>query len=195
MTIITIGGIIFWLLTTVVAFALILEVSTDSFRSAFWTIVAYAIGLAVFSDSRSSLLPYIERHPLSIVYAAAAYIGAGAVWCLVKWYLYVLNQRDAYEAFRESWFQAHNITGELLGSDKKAFLDAVNSKFSYRSIPPRASEHKTKITAWMAYWPFSVVSTFVGDLIVRVFTTIYRSLTGLMQNISNRVFGKYAELN
>ncbi len=187
---------------------LIAEVDRDKYNAAFWTILVYVLVIAVFSNfNLKAVGPYIENNPWTIAYAVGAYFAIGTVWSVIKWWFVLLKKRDQYETFRSSYLKRNGITGELIGQQKDDFKTKLREEFGWnKSFPPQASENKARIIAWMAYWPFSMFSTVLGDILVRVFkkiydileyifSGIYRSITGLMQNISNRVFGSYSELN
>jgi hypothetical protein len=45
------------------------------------------------------------------------------------------------------------------------------------------SRHKSRLIAWIVFWPWSVLWNVVGDF----FTMIYERLTGLYRNIANKI--------
>jgi hypothetical protein len=195
-SLITAGGVLFWILTAIAFLALVVEINSNKVGSAFVTLLAYAAVIVLLSDI--PVWTWIKANPLYILYGFAAYVGAGAVWSVIKWWFYLLNMRDRYETLRSDWLGIRNLK-EVPVNDPvqyQTFKEQVVAKVDYRhSFPPVATEHKGKITTWMTFWPFSLVDTILGDFLARVFKTVHAWLAGLMQRISNGVFGKYAELN
>lgn len=51
-----------------------------------------------------------------------------------------------------------------------------------------ASDHKERITTWMAFWPFSALGTLLDDLLFRVWEALYGFCSGLFQRVSDAVF-------
>jgi hypothetical protein len=59
---------------------------------------------------------------------------------------------------------------------------------------PVATENKAKITAWMAFWPCSVISTLLNDPIRRLFRYLFNLLKSLYQKMADAVFADDPEL-
>lgn len=59
---------------------------------------------------------------------------------------------------------------------------------------PVATENKAKITAWMAFWPCSVISTLLNDPIRRLFKYLFNLLKSLYQKMADAVFSDDPEL-
>lgn len=59
----------------------------------------------------------------------------------------------------------------------------------YRSFSkPIASDNKAKIVAWICYWPWSLIGTFINDPLKRLVEFMFRSLKALYQRISDKIF-------
>lgn len=53
---------------------------------------------------------------------------------------------------------------------------------------PLVRENKARIVAWMSYWPASMAWTLIDDPVRRIFMSIYESIGGSLQRISDRRF-------
>lgn len=58
---------------------------------------------------------------------------------------------------------------------------------------PLASEHKSKIIAWMCFWPFSLLGTFINDPIRRLFNFLFSYFKAAYQKLSDKMFEGLAE--
>ena len=86
------------------------------------------------------------------------YLVAGVAWSIFRWFRYVKTNVAEYN---ESPSESHY-------ADLKWKIDAHHNK--------------SRITAWIAYWPWSLVWNIIGDVCV----TIYEHLQGVYQNISHK---------
>ena len=55
-------------------------------------------------------------------------------------------------------------------------------------IMPRVIDCKSRITMWMALWPWSLLWTVVNDLIKRLWEEIYNFLRAIYQAVINHAF-------
>jgi hypothetical protein len=56
---------------------------------------------------------------------------------------------------------------------------------------PEVASHKGDIIAWMCFWPFSLIGTFINDPVRRLFNFIFNSLKGTYQKMSDSVFSDF----
>lgn len=61
-------------------------------------------------------------------------------------------------------------------------------KLSRKFKKPLASANKARITAWMAFWIFSMFGTIINDPIRRLFNFAFSSLKELYQKMSDKIF-------
>jgi hypothetical protein len=122
---------------------------------------------------------WILDNPGVLAGYALGYLGAGAAWCVIKWYFHLLRFRDKARIRLENRKFANDAERN----------DAKKALYENR---PLASENKSLLITWMAYWPFSFVWTIVNDPVRRAFNAIYSHLAGLLQRISDRVFREFA---
>ncbi len=53
---------------------------------------------------------------------------------------------------------------------------------------PKLSNHKGRIMAWIAYWPFSMAYTLLNDPVRKIVRLIYHRMQGVYESISARVW-------
>jgi len=80
----------------------------------------------------------------------------------------------------------------------EVFLREQHSYGEYAALrygkKPVATENKAKITAWMAFWPCSALSTLLNDPIRRLFKFLFKLFQNLFQRMSDWVFSEDPEL-
>lgn len=96
-----------------------------------------------------------------------AYFLAGSLWCVAKWYFYMLKVRD------------------------KVVADKDGKKI--RPYGTYAKQNKARITSWIGHWPLSMIGFFFGDFLKRIGINLYRAISGLLDRISNSVFADFEE--
>jgi hypothetical protein len=115
---------------------------------------------------------------------------------------------DEYETLKFKWLKEKGVDSKVIpDSLKVAWLDYLKENTSYLKvrkvydeetktwtqkpcveIQPRAWENKSRITSWMAYWPWSMFWTLLADVLKQVFQKIQKWCGHLMDAISNIVF-------
>lgn len=164
-----VGGWIFWAVLGVIAFLEIMLLANDMETESFPVLVAMAAiaGVALFTDAFSGVR-------LELIAALAiAYVAAGVLWSIKKWYSLSVEKRDeAKNSYaRADKSRPGNETWETYSQD-------------YR---PRAADNKQRIITWMTLWPFSF-SWWVMTWPRRLFSWLYGRLSTLFDRITSRVF-------
>ena len=184
-----IGSIWFWLLSGVWFIALVIFLDCEKGTQATLTMIAFFAALVLLGDFNP--LPWMKLHALESIALVVGYFAAGAAWSFVKWYFYVLRIKDRVQEAKTKFLERSKITdGKIPDSHKARWKEILNSEFGYRrrSLPPKATENKSRILMWMSYWPFSAVWTLINDPVKRAFEYLYARLSGLMQKISDHIF-------
>jgi hypothetical protein len=114
---------------------------------------------------------YAKGHILNTLGYVGIYIVLGVLWSFAKWWLFLRNQRDAFRLIVKNAKSVNNI--------KSSFF-----------IVPQASQNKSKIVAWMAYFPFSFVGTLLNDPIRKLFNSIFNQFKNLYQRMANSIFAE-----
>lgn len=189
------GGIVFWIFAAVIVLALASLVHDEKpGRAALLLIVSFAL---IVAFTNIPIMDIVKNHPSYIGYGLGAYIAGAAIWALIKWRLFYLPKVfEKYEALRANFIKRRGL--EEIGTDPQVIADLkkfmADNYFNIDKVRA-VSQNKARITTWMFYWPFSLIATFFGDFLDRVFTTIYNGIHGLMQRMSDRMASKYSELN
>ncbi len=90
-----------------------------------------------------------------------------------KWFSFLMRFRDVLKEV------------DVPGSEH--YRDTMYRGNSLRQKPMAAS-NKAKITAWMIFWPFSMVGTVLNDPVKRIFTFLFGRFKHLYQKMSDGVF-------
>jgi hypothetical protein len=60
---------------------------------------------------------------------------------------------------------------------------------------PEVTSNKGKIVAWICYWPFSLIGTFINDPIRRLVNFLFTKLKATYQKMSDKVFQDFPDKN
>ena len=153
------GAIGFWLLLLVASIIFIASVECDTYSPA----VIATIILAVIYWKPLIGLGLTWQ---SLLIGTAVYVGAGIAWSVWRWIKYV---KETVESYNEK------KGGKLDDYTKSSIKDAVS-----------VSRNKSKITAWIAYWPWSAFWNITGDF----FKMIYENMKAVYQKIANKELEK-----
>ena len=62
------------------------------------------------------------------------------------------------------------------------------AKAVFYAIVPQVRREKSRITLWLSFWPFSVLSYFLNDILTDFYRWLVRLVSGIMRGINNLVF-------
>lgn len=185
-------GLWFWVAIFAVSALIIWGVEADN--GAGTTAAALAGGaLLWYFTGAVPLLWYLRDHWTTILVCILGYIVLGACWGVAKWWFFLHNKGDEYEAQRASFQKAWNdATEQFKTSYKNDYKEWIASSKGY---PPTFLHHKADFTFWMAWWPFSMFWTLINDPLKRIYRFIVQQLSGMLTRMSNAVFaGRFTEL-
>jgi hypothetical protein len=164
------GTVWFWIAFAVAFICFIWATEKGSGVGATATLIITLAAFYFFGNKMQTncFFMFCSIHKLMIVVLILGYIILGIAWAIVKWYSYLIKQRN-------------EIKEEL--------------KHHTRSTVyvPLVSEYKSKILTWMFYWPFSSLWTLIDDPVKRMYLFIYRNIAAFLQNMANRVFAPLTE--
>jgi hypothetical protein len=190
-----IGTFWFWML--VAAEIIMLFVFIDNENGIGATISVLVFGALLQWFGNVDIITYIRMNPTFIVSCLAAYFACGAVWGVVKWWIFCRDKLEEYEETRAEFFRSKNIPTSTkvvppeLRQEWKEYLSR-NTPYGQRDKvgqPPQVRDHKAKIMRWMTFWVVSIIWSFINDFVKRVFRTIYLRLSTFLQRISDNMFG------
>jgi hypothetical protein len=136
-----------------------------------WTTTSLLAGLGLAAYFGADVNPFVWAwaNVGSILEFFLLFWAAGALWSVLKWYLYLLKVRDRARKYAAS------------GGTKSRPRDSY------------ASENKYRIMGWIAYWPFSMVGSIFGDFLSRIVKNIYRVLSSLYEAMGDKVFSDFED--
>ncbi len=196
------GGVIFWILTAIFALVIASEVQSDRIGPATITLFAYLAALVAFSTLGTTAGVWLLKHPIYILYGTGAYIVGAVIWTPIKWRAFFLPALfEKYNDLRAKYLASKKLT-DLVGEDdaETAALRADFLMYAKNSMGDinqlrMVRRNKANITTWIAYWPFSLVGTFIGDFLTRIAYNIYRALASSLQRMSDGMASRYVELD
>ena len=141
------------------------------------------------------------------MHCAAAYFALGAVWGVIKWWIFCRDRLEDYEEARAEFLKKKGqpagtkvVPVELRAEWKSTLerssplvkgvaLSRMPHDSGNLSETPQVRTHKAKIMRWMPFWVVSIIWSFINDFVKRVFRTIYQKLSAFLQSISDKMFG------
>lgn len=186
----------FWFWMLLVAEIVMLFIFIDNENGVGATISMVVFGALLQWFGNVDIIHYVRANPLFILSCAGAYFALGAVWGVVKWWIFCRDRLEEYEEARDAFLKRNGQTSGTkvvppeLRKEWKYYLDR-NSKDIAQT--PQVREHKSKIMRWMTFWVVSIVWSFINDFVKRVFRTIYQKLSNFLQRISDNMFGSMKE--
>jgi len=157
------GGVWFWILAIASMICITAFIEKEETSGLGANITLLVTGLLLYfcgnQSSMSGFLGYIFHNPGMDLLFFLLYVIIGAGWIVFKWWLFLLDARQRIIDRDESYWA---------------------SEFS-------PGNHKSRLTHWGIYWPFSAFWTLINNPARRAFRYIVSSLTGTLQSISDRV--------
>lgn len=159
-----------YVLFAILGVVLFLAAYNDSIGVAF---LATVIGFLAFQFlSKADPWGYVQQHPKDLAFWALAYFPIGIAWSFFRWWR-VLNTRAAdLMRNKDTWTPAYGET---------SWADHV------KKYMPKASNHKSSISCWITYWPFSVAAYLLVDILCDIGNWIYNLISGLYQRLADHV--------
>lgn len=185
-----VGGLFFWIFASIFGVILLACVEQEKGSAATITATIAVILFLIWGDF--NLFGWVVSNTLSFLMYLVGYFVIGTVWTVVKWYFYLLARKSEAIEFKGQYCQSNGITGDMTEDQRKKFIESlVGYSSTYRddTFPPNATNHKSDIVRWAAYWPFSAFWTLLGDGIRRLWDFIYVQIGGMLQKMSSKVMG------
>jgi hypothetical protein len=192
------GTVWFWIIASVLFLGLIVAVEEKASRwvgalSALLLLYAYHLW-------HGHVFSFIAQHPGRAIAYALGYIGVGVIWAVIKWYFFLSKSRQYLLKHRENL-----VRGQYASGLKYANYDSFDAKATvaervtlqdllrrHSSYKPSAASHKSDITFWMTYWPFSFVGSLITDFITNIFEQVYLRIAKAFQSMSDKMFSDLA---
>ncbi len=192
LTLLTFGTLWFWLVSAIVFLVVVALVENE--KEIFAGFLLIGTIAAFYFLGNHGILTWALSNPLHLLYYALGYFGAACCWGIAKWTLFVHNQNDKYQEAKARFLKDNKAT-ELTAKLKKQWTEHVEegyypkNSYSYDRIDfiypaPEARDHKSRIVAWMTYWPWSAFWTILNDPVRKAMRFIYNRISGVLNKIS-----------
>lgn len=154
---------------------------------------AFSLAVAlVLWNYHTVIWEFISNDILTTSLFLLGYLVCGVVWSFLKWNEFV---KAVYRKFNEvkATFKSLETSQEL-----KNFCDKLRERgiSVYSSdvkdvegiveyIMPKGINNKASITAWISYWPLSLIATLLNNPFRRLFEYTYNLVSGLYDKIGS----------
>ncbi len=145
-----VGAVGWWLV--LVAGLITLLLLTEHRRYSWTAITVFALSAFLQFAAGINILGWIAANPLGFVVLILGYAAIGVVYSLAKWRLsFLRKERERYDVL------VAKFKGEL--PPHQEWL--IGQGWNWESV--RVRYNKARITAWIAYWPWSLLWTLIDD--------------------------------
>src|SRR4051812_42201927 len=132
-----------------------------------------------------SLWTIITTNPGVVATGVCTYFLCGIVWSFIKWYFFLRKRVTKYNELKTEFLEnkgVNHFTSEL--------ASMFNDKLAYHqeAKPVKASDHKSDLTRWATYWPFSMTGTLLNDFVRKAWEHIYNMLHTTYQRMADTMF-------
>jgi hypothetical protein len=166
-------------------------------------VAAHYAGLA-------DVLTFLRTHMVETALYALGYVAVGVLWSFIKWFSFLHRSRDDLRE-RKDKLRAHYEKHIKSPQFSRTTKEMIEGEMVDVPVPvptfeeylrdyganlkrPTAADNKGRIIGWMAFWPFSVVGTFLNDPVRRLFNFLFRHFKTLYQKMADHVFRNDADL-
>lgn len=129
-----------------------------------------------------NLFTWAWAHLAEVLLLGLLYLCVGGLWSIVKWWRYLVKVRDEIVKIRVKY--AESPIGQVDAELEK-------DKRPRRPSTETAYYNKHRIVGWIAHWPFSVVGSLIGDVLLQIFRRVFDLLRGVYDRIYGHVFADF----
>ncbi len=188
--------IFLFILPLLIAVAISLEIEREGWATTFFSV---SIALLLW-NYWSDIWSWVSTNPTNTIQFIVLYLLLGIVWAFTKWKTYLSRTSRHFKFLGE---QFKREVGEI-GANWSPWINKLNDNRSklnikefvsfghgdepediVKKITASASDKKSLIVSWIAYWPMSIVATLLNDPVKRLVSFIYNGISGLFQRMSD----------
>jgi hypothetical protein len=168
-----------------------------------WATTFVSLGIALLMwNYRGEIWDVISQNPWPTVGFVVSYIIIGIVWSFIKWTTYVKRTLGRIKKVKDEYIAEHKEINDSNRAGFNQMIEKLRLKDSsgytisvydtttlgdiIKKVTPVASEKKTIITAWISYWPMSLVGTLLNNPFRNFFEWVYDNLSGYYDKITNK---------
>jgi hypothetical protein len=158
------GGIIFWSLIALWFFAMIYCVETNGEGELPWGIVwTVLLVVVMYLSNKQHFIPMFRSADHLFLFTVGYFL-VGIGWSFFRWLKYVKKQY-------KKWKTSYSYKPE----DREKNI-------------PQAGDNKEQLSAWLIFWPFSVIRYIIGDLLKDLGEMFVRTLGKAYDRIAINAF-------
>lgn len=173
-----IAGLAFWIAVAIYLVLMIIFIESDGKSKLGWPILStVALVLVIYWFNMAPLVEWFSS-PAAIAETVAIFLGAGILWSFFRWLRFVKSEFVSFKKNYRNYYE----------KDMTAAEKELHYKKEMQSHKPFASQNKEQISAWIFFWPFSVLRYIFGDLLVDIGNWIVEKLGGVYNRITNSVY-------
>lgn len=210
-TLLVFGTIWFWLIITLfcavaVLFLENLERNGRDGNEAYFSLVTLSLctaALFYFCGQLKAVVLAALSNPILTLEFVAGYFVVGIIYSFIKWYFYLRNIKEKYIIYKVNWIRnnlAEKRWGEITNWSNPTIPEDMKQdweeKLQYQSqfwlfICGKiiSSDHKSRITAWVAWWPISGAWTLLNDPIKRMANYLFNQFKEIYNKIYKAMIG------
>lgn len=155
-----------------------------------WTTAATLVGGAVLSYlHRHEVWSFLQAHLQGTLLGVGAYIVLGVIWSYVRWFFKLISFRNEFRDQAQEYKKYKNLPlNQPIPVDAMTgFYQWLSYDKRYLSKPPKAANNKSRIIAWMSFWPCSIVGYLLRDPIQKLFLAIFELLKSSYQRMADSI--------
>jgi hypothetical protein len=168
-----------------------------------WATTFVSLGIALLMwNYRADIWDVVSQNPWPTVGFVVSYIIIGIVWSFIRWTTYVKRTLGRIKKVKDEFIAEHKEINDANRAGFNQMIEKLRLKDSdgytisvydtttlgdiIKKVTPVASEKKTIITAWISYWPMSLVGTLLNNPFRNFFEWLYDKLSGYYDKITNK---------
>ena len=207
----TLTAFVFWAeIIFIITIAILLEYEREG-----WATTIFSLGVALLLfNYRIDIWEFIQANYLMSIGFILGYILLGITWSIIKWRTLIKPYYKYFNDFKERYVKANGVDSIKFTETEnwKKWINYLDDNYKMKShqeyggysfrhnhkpadimetIAPQATDKKSLLTSWIAYWPASLAATILNDPIRKLFKWIYSLCSGIYDKVSG-VFVKNA---
>jgi hypothetical protein len=189
------GGIIFYAILAILTVVFILCIHNDCEGSPIVMLALFLAAWFLVGDMKS----VFEVKPMLFLWYPLAYLGIGLSWCIPQWIVFLDRIKRRYAKELKD-FKVRNGIAEGIPIPEKHWSNWGDNLYGFRDsglsfntktgvlTPPQFSSNKKHISSWVILWPWSMLDTLLGDIVMRFVDWAVGLHKRMFQAISNWMF-------
>ena len=185
------------IVTAFIAMIVLLETEKEGWAT---TVFSIAIGILLW-DFKEAIFGFVTSNPLQTLGFIASYVVVGVLWSMFKWKLHVKPIYDKLLSIKNQVIDKFKNFDEEAKAEFNSLINAERFENHYGyslsfskndsfekvidKILPKASNKKSQITSWIAYWPISILGSFLNNPFRKFFEWVYEQVSGTYERITN----------